>query len=872
MFFLSTVLKDTDRTEVRIFTKDKGVVSGVFGTKKLDKLVQAVEIYNEQCNAYYTINGTNKPITNNLNTFASNLTKDSDVNERLNMVIDIDPTGDRKSGEASTDEELGRAIKVSKGIAKELKEVRGFKAPITVMSGNGVNLYFKIRMDNDEESKNRVKNFIKVLRLKYNSDLVDIDGVVFNASRIFKIPGTLSNKGADTDERPHRLSTVLNTPEEYFVTGNAAIDEYIEANTAKDQNVTTNRFIPKTQNDMDSSSNDIGEKLRGRFRNCSFLVDMHSNPRDQNYRLWYSLALAIGAVEVKYNQEYFDVFKKISKGYATYDYDETIKKYEQAVEDLKEEHTWVTKCETLVDEGYTCPRLGECPYETPANLLLNIKKGGNGGTGGTLGSKKSKEKKSSNDLITLIEKKIKIFKTSNEYFVEFEDEGINIESFNSAKFQNFLKREYYEMFDKFPTENSISKVFGYFDIYKEKLSKLRKLFKRVAKVKDTLYYSLNNDKSEKVKITDSSVEIISVVKEVIFNDSKNMAKQARPNLEDPDISLIRKYTQFQDEGEYFLYLIVLISSFMPEIAHPIISVNGEKGAGKSTFSKLTKELIDPSNSNLTRFPKSEKDIVLNLSNNWCIAYDNMSYLTGDKSDLLCMASTGGVFSSRKLYTDNQEVQLQFKRVLILNGIHTLAKNTDLIDRLIHFNLKRISAEKRMTEEEFWHSFENDKPSILGGIFHILAKMLKIYPTVALKKLPRMADFAKYGFAIGEALEKGGGNRFLEAYSGYREGINEKMILENPLALAIKLYMRDKSIYEGFFEEFYNELNNFSKNHNSIDTRCDTWPGSSSILSRRMNELNSNLDEIGITFKRIKTAEGTKIHLTNSNFTQMKRIK
>ena len=51
-------------------------------------------------------------------------------------------------------------------------------------------------------------------------------------------------------------------------------------------------------------------------------------------------------------------------------------------------------------------------------------------------------------------------------------------------------------------------------------------------------------------------------------------------------------------------------------------------------------------------------------------------------------------------------------------------------------------------------FEADKPSILGGIFDVLVKAMNIYPTVSLQSFPRMADFAQWGYAIGEALGTG----------------------------------------------------------------------------------------------------------------------
>ena len=47
------------------------------------------------------------------------------------------------------------------------------------------------------------------------------------------------------------------------------------------------------------------------------------------------------------------------------------------------------------------------------------------------------------------------------------------------------------------------------------------------------------------------------------------------------------------------------------------------------------------------------------------------------------------------------------------------------------------------------------PVILGGIFDVLAKALEIIPTVTLPKVPRMAGFAKWGYAIAEALNTAG---------------------------------------------------------------------------------------------------------------------
>jgi len=43
----------------------------------------------------------------------------------------------------------------------------------------------------------------------FDNDEAKIDRVVYNASRITKIPGTIMRKGIESDGRPFRMSRVL---------------------------------------------------------------------------------------------------------------------------------------------------------------------------------------------------------------------------------------------------------------------------------------------------------------------------------------------------------------------------------------------------------------------------------------------------------------------------------------------------------------------------------------------------------------------------------------------------------------------------------------------------------------------------------------
>ena len=151
-------------------------------------------------NVYYVMN----PIRED---FESGSVKDKDIAYRDLLFIDIDKVGHK--GESSTNAELEAARLLSEQIADYLKS-EGWDDPIRMMSGNGYHLYYILdELPNDEKTKALIEGALRELAEKFNNDIVAIDTVVFNASRITKVPGTIARKGLNTAERPHRMAVVL---------------------------------------------------------------------------------------------------------------------------------------------------------------------------------------------------------------------------------------------------------------------------------------------------------------------------------------------------------------------------------------------------------------------------------------------------------------------------------------------------------------------------------------------------------------------------------------------------------------------------------------------------------------------------------------
>jgi hypothetical protein len=131
-------------------------------------------------------------------------TADHDILRRRWLLIDADAK--RPAGISSSDVEHEAAIELAFRIRAEL-DVEGWPRPIVADSGNGAHLMSRI--DGPAADGDRGKRCLAGLAERFNTELVTIDTSVFNAARIWKLYGTLSAKGDNTPERPHRIARIL---------------------------------------------------------------------------------------------------------------------------------------------------------------------------------------------------------------------------------------------------------------------------------------------------------------------------------------------------------------------------------------------------------------------------------------------------------------------------------------------------------------------------------------------------------------------------------------------------------------------------------------------------------------------------------------
>ncbi|MFC4910900.1 ATP-binding protein [Actinomadura gamaensis] len=197
-----------------------------------------------------------------------------------------------------------------------------------------------------------------------------------------------------------------------------------------------------------------------------------------------------------------------------------------------------------------------------------------------------------------------------------------------------------------------------------------------------------------------------------------------------------------DEDAFHLLVAWLVAAFIPDLPHPILTFRGEQGTGKSKSAQMVIGIIDPSGAPKRTAPRDLKSWATQAFNSWALCLDNISFIPDWLSDALCRAVTGDGMVDRALYSDDDVVVLEFRRVLALTTIDAGALAGDLAERLLTLELNLIPDHARREEAELDAAYRDAHPAILASLFDLLAQVLKALPDVELTHRPRMADFAR----------------------------------------------------------------------------------------------------------------------------------
>ncbi len=352
------------------------------------------------------------------------------------------------------------------------------------------------------------------------------------------------------------------------------------------------------------------------------------------------------------------------------------------------------------------------------------------------------------------------------------------------------------------------------------------LYQRTAGTTSYMEYFLANKNWERVII---KPEGWSISRTGIYNFLKPASTQEQvPPAESGNVSLLDSYINLPPK-ELQLFKIHLIQLFMPYNTHLAMVLSSSKGTGKSTLSRMIRELIDPCLAGICSTPKSYHDFENLLANeNLCIL-DNTATFSEEISDLLAGAVTGTSVTRRKLYTNRERVVSKLKTALVVNGIEIISPRSDLCERSLCYQLQKIKQENRRTDQEFWSSFQRDKPVILGGIFDTIAAAMEIRKDLHLSKRHRMADAFEDMAAIAAAMDLTV-EAFEDLFYNNVQRLQKQFAEANSVVEAVEACMvaDGKKELQGPAGKLYERL------RHTAYGRASNFPGSSSAFTRWLN--------------------------------------
>ena len=188
-------------------------------------------------------------------------------------------------------------------------------------------------------------------------------------------------------------------------------------------------------------------------------------------------------------------------------------------------------------------------------------------------------------------------------------------------------------------------------------------------------------------------------------------------------------------------------------------------------------------------------------------------------------------ATRRLYSDTEEEFFDPQRPIILNGINAVTTRPDLLDRSIILELPRITQHKEASQ--ILADFERELPGILGALLDAVSTGLRRMPSVTLKSLPRMADFAKWAVACEPSFQLKG-TSFLDVYNANRDRAATDTLAHDPLAAALMELADHHGSWSGQSAQLLDELESMVGERTK---KLKDWPANASWLSRRLRVIN-----------------------------------
>lgn len=412
--------------------------------------------------------------------------------------------------------------------------------------------------------------------------------------------------------------------------------------------------------------------------------------------------------------------------------------------------------------------------------------------------------------------------------------------------------------DKFPSANDLRELNEYLSAHAELSGDVRDVWYRVAPILGGCEIDRGDSAYVRDRLTSGRVEILREGSDVLFYRTSTMRPLPTP-AEQGDLTRLGRYLNVDLADQCLLrgwISYTLAHAKVPTTKFPILLLHGDQGTGKSFLCGVVQTLVDPNEVLLRSLPRSEQDLAIAAQHAHVLIYDNVRELKPWMSDKLCIASTGGTFSTRRLYSDADQLALRLHVALVLNGIVPFADQPDLAQRCVPLSLRQMDEGDRKDEAALVRDLQTDLPAIFRGLLDLIARVLEHLGATEVTNPERMIDFVHWL----AALEKAEGVPAGVYQAQYSQALSAGMLesLEaNPLAAAVIALIEEEvdGRWSGTPSELYERLDRAVGRRASYSR---DWPPNPIAMSKRLQALQAGLRRQGV---EVRIGRGHKRRIT-----------
>ena len=232
----------------------------------------------------------------------------------------------------------------------------------------------------------------------------------------------------------------------------------------------------------------------------------------------------------------------------------------------------------------------------------------------------------------------------------------------SKRFQAWLRQQYYERTWDAPSPAALNAALNVLEAQAQFDGPQRKVSVRLAEHDGLIYLDLADEFWRCVEIGANGWRIAEDPP-VRFRRSAGMQPLPLP-LRGGSIESLAPFLNLASENDFVLVVAWLLGALRAGGPYPVLAIAGEQGSAKTVLSKLLRAVIDPSVAPVRALPRDERELFIAASNGHVLAFDNLSGLPPWLSDTLCRLTSGSAFSTRRLFTDQDEILFAAARPVI----------------------------------------------------------------------------------------------------------------------------------------------------------------------------------------------------------------